>query len=75
MPKLPVVSGRQTIKALTRDGWVVERQESSHITLKKPGHRFLLTVPQARELDRGLLRGLIRDAGMTVARFVELLEQ
>jgi len=32
-----------------------------------------LSIPDHRELDRGLLRGLIRDAGMTVEQFIELL--
>jgi hypothetical protein len=32
-----------------------------------------LSIPDHRELDRGLLRGLIRDAGMTVEEFVALL--
>jgi hypothetical protein len=32
-----------------------------------------LSVPDHRELDRGLLRVLIRDAGMTVEDFLKLL--
>jgi hypothetical protein len=32
-----------------------------------------LTIPDHRELDRGLLRGLIRDTGLTVEEFVALL--
>jgi hypothetical protein len=41
--------------------------------MKKQGCAFLLTVPVARELDRGLLRRLIRDAGLSVERFRQLL--
>jgi hypothetical protein len=33
-----------------------------------------LSVPDHAELDRGLLRGLIRDAGMTVEEFVALVK-
>jgi len=43
--------------------------------MKKPGCRFLLTVPLHKELDRGTLRRLIRDAGLTVDEFVALLEK
>jgi predicted RNA binding protein YcfA (HicA-like mRNA interferase family) len=71
--KLPVVSGAQAVRALERDGWVVARRESSHLTMKKRRRPFLLTVPVAKELDRGLLRRLIRDAGLSVERFRQLL--
>lgn len=74
MTRLPVVSGARAIAAFERDGWVVARRESSHVTMKKAGYRFLLTVPAAKELDRGLLRRLIKDAGLTVERFRDLLE-
>jgi len=32
-----------------------------------------LCVPDHRELDRGTLRALIRDAGLSVQEFLELL--
>jgi hypothetical protein len=42
--------------------------------LTKPGVPTNLSVPDHRELDRGLLRGLIRDAKMTVDEFLALLD-
>ena len=74
MPQLPVVSGRRARRAFEKDGWVFDRQRGSHMILVKPNVPFNLSVPDHRELDRGLLRGLIRDAGMTVERFVSLLD-
>lgn len=41
--------------------------------LTKAGATVNPSIPDHRELDRGLLRGLIRDAGMTVAEFLSLL--
>lgn len=73
MSRLPVVSGREAIAAFARDGWEVARQESSHVTMKKRGLRFLLTVPLEKELDTGTLRRLVRDSGLTVAQFQRLL--
>lgn len=63
------------VKALERAGWVIKRRESSHIVLTKPGHWASLSIANDRELDRGLLRGLIRDGGLTVSEFVRLLEE
>ncbi|MGD0113290.1 MAG: type II toxin-antitoxin system HicA family toxin [Armatimonadota bacterium] len=73
MTRLPVVSGRQAAAAVERDGWEVARQESSHVTMRKRGVRFLLTVPLGKELDAGTLRRLIRDSGLTVTQFQRLL--
>ena len=73
MPRLPVVSGRQARRAFERAGWVFDRQSGSHMILIKAGVPANLSVPDHRELDRGLLRGLIRDAGMTMDQFLSLL--
>ena len=73
MTRQPVISGRSAIAAFERDGWEVARRESSHVTMKKRGVKFLLTVPLGKELDAGTLRRLIRDSGLTVEQFRALL--
>ncbi|MCZ6793924.1 MAG: type II toxin-antitoxin system HicA family toxin [Planctomycetota bacterium] len=74
MPKLPVISGRQARRAFEKAGWIFNHQRGSHMVLVRAGIPINLTVPDHRELDRGLLRGLIRDAGLTVEEFVALLD-
>ena len=74
MPQLPVVSGREARRVFEKAGWTFNRQRSSHMILLKSAVPANLSVPDHRELDRGLLRGLIRDAGMTVQQFVDLLD-
>lgn len=61
--KLPVVSGKEFVKRLKKIGYGLVGQEGSHTKLSVPNHK---------ELDRGLLRSLIRDADLTVEQFVEL---
>lgn len=73
MSKLPVVSGRECIKALGKAGFYFKRQEGSHITLRKDDPFAQVVVPDHRELDRGTLRAIIRQAGLSVDEFVELL--
>ena len=72
--KLPVVSGREAIKAFGKIGYEVDRQRGSHVILRHPDppHRRL-TVPDHREVAKGTLRSLIREAGLTVEEFVALL--
>lgn len=73
--RLPVVSGRQAVRAFERAGWRrLRRGRGSHILLTKRDHRLPLNVPDHKELDRGTLRGLIRDAGLTVDEFCALLK-
>ncbi len=73
MPRLPRVSGRQAVAAFERAGFQRRRQRGSHIVLGRPGHPQTLSVPDHRQLGAGLLRDLIRKAGLTVEQFIELL--
>jgi len=63
---LPVISGAQLIRVLERLGWEVVRQRGSHVRLRHPDRRTFLVVPFHRELKRGTLRGILRDAGLDV---------
>ena len=75
-PKLPVVSGREAVKAFERIGYQVVRQRGSHIRLRDeadPDH-LPITVPDHKTLKPGLLRKLLRDADLTVGEFVDLLK-
>ena len=73
MVRLPVISGRDAVRAFERDGWRPVRQTGSHIIMTKRGVAVVLSVPNHRQLKRGTLRGLIRKAGLDVADFAALL--
>lgn len=75
MPPLPVISGREAVRAFERAGWHLLRRESSHVILGKSGVPAVLSIPDHRTLRRGTLRGLIRTAGLTVEEFVDLLRE
>jgi predicted RNA binding protein YcfA (HicA-like mRNA interferase family) len=72
MPSLPFLSGKETVRAFTQDGWQIARQRGSHMVLVKDGQMASLSVPDHREVAKGTLRALIRTSGLTVERFVEL---
>jgi predicted RNA binding protein YcfA (HicA-like mRNA interferase family) len=71
--KLPIISGLECVKALEKIGFVVDRQRGSHIILVREEPRTTISVPDHKELDRGTLRGIIRQAGLSVDEFIELL--
>ena len=75
MPQLPVVSGRDAVRALAKDGWQMARQKGSHMILVKEGHIATLSVPDHREVAKGTLRSLIRSSGLSVDEFLELLRK
>ncbi|MDZ7616376.1 MAG: type II toxin-antitoxin system HicA family toxin [Patescibacteria group bacterium] len=74
MSGLPVVSGREVVNALEKIGYAFDRQRGSHMILRQqnPPHRRL-TVPDHKEVGRGTLRAIIRQAGLTVEEFNNLL--
>jgi predicted RNA binding protein YcfA (HicA-like mRNA interferase family) len=73
LPELPVVSGREALRAFERMGWVFRRQNGSHMILTKVGSVVSLSIPDHRELAPGTLRSLIRAAGITVEIFLTVL--
>jgi predicted RNA binding protein YcfA (HicA-like mRNA interferase family) len=73
MSKLPVISGIECVKALDRIGFMVDRRRGSHIILVREDPRTTVSIPEHKELDRGTLRSIIRQVGLSVDEFIELL--
>jgi len=76
MAKLPIISGKEAVRAFEKDGWrIARRARSRHIIMKKEGVVATLSIPEHKVLDRGLLRSLIRDAYISIEKFDELLKK
>ncbi len=73
MGKLGNISGKEAAKAFEKAGWIPLGQVGSHLVMVRPGVRVNLSIPQHKELSLGTLRALIRNAGMTIDEFLELL--
>ncbi len=71
MARLPLISGDEFVRILRRAGFAWDHTEGSHMILLHPNGRRV-SVPRHRELGRGLLRSLIRDANLTREEFVRL---
>ena len=73
MSKLPVISGAECIKALEKAGFIIYRQRGSHIIMVRQTPPAQTSIPNHKELDRGTLRAIIRQTGLTVEEFIALL--
>jgi len=73
MSGLPRISGRECIRALVKAGFYIKRQEGSHIILRRDEPFAQLVVPDHQELDRGTLRAIIRQSGLSVDAFTRLV--
>jgi predicted RNA binding protein YcfA (HicA-like mRNA interferase family) len=72
--RLRGVSAKKVIKALEKDGFEIDRQRGSHVTLRNAETARTTVVPvHSRELPRWLLKKIIKDAGLSENSFRELL--
>ena len=75
MPKLPVLSGRDVLQILGKVGFIPARQRGSHIVLVKTDEngKHAVVVPDHKEIDKGTLVEIIRQAGLKRDEFVRLV--
>lgn len=75
MTKLPSLGYEKVIKALQRDGWVVVHQKGSHIRLQKhmQDEVLKLTIPAHRPIKRSTLSHILKQARLSVDKFVQLV--
>lgn len=74
--KLPAVRPKAVVRALEGLGFETWRQKGSHLTLYRALDRRALTIPMhfAKDIPKGTLRTIIREAGLSVKEFVKLLD-
>ncbi|OIO09211.1 MAG: hypothetical protein AUJ52_06770 [Elusimicrobia bacterium CG1_02_63_36] len=69
MPRLRTLSGDEVITILSKFGFSVFAQRGSHAKLRRlsaSGQKETLTIPRHRELDRGTLKAILRQASKFV---------
>jgi predicted RNA binding protein YcfA (HicA-like mRNA interferase family) len=75
MSKVPELSYPVIVSALRRDGWIVVRRKGSHLQLQRRanGQTQRITLPAHRPVKRSTLAKVLKQAGIDVDRFLELL--
>ena len=75
MPRMTPVPWRKLVCVFEKEGFVVVRQESSHIILTKAGCKRPVVIPQYRQVPVFIIKNNLRTASMSRERYFELLEQ
>jgi predicted RNA binding protein YcfA (HicA-like mRNA interferase family) len=70
MPRLPGVNHQHAVRALEKTGFRIVRQ-GKHMVMSD-GVR-ILTVPRHNPINAFTMGGIVRDAGLTIEEFRELL--
>ena len=70
MPKIPGINHLDAVRALQKAGFMIARQ-GKHIVMTNGGR--ILTIPRHNPVNAFTLGGIVRDAGLTVEEFRELL--
>ena len=74
--KLVPTDAKKLIKILERKGFRIERQKGSHVQLEDElGRKVTVPVHPGREIGRGLLRKILRDAEITLEEFDKLRQE
>lgn len=74
MGRLPTISGVEFCRIMRVLQYEIDYQRGSHIALRRTVSPFRrLTVPNHRELARGTLRALLKQAGLSVEEFLDLM--
>ena len=74
MTRLPTLHARKVVKALEQVGFVLRRQRGSHYIMTQPETKRETVIPvHGRDVNRSLLKLIIKQAGLTEDQFRELL--
>lgn len=73
MPKLPVVSGKETVRKLQKIGYTISRQKGSHVRMHSPHAKHRpISVPMHTFLKPGLFHQILKDADLSIEEFINL---
>ena len=74
MSKLPILTGLELIKILERVGFKTVRQKGSYVFLKHQDNRTtIIPVHKGKDVDRALLRKILRDTKISPNEFKDIL--
>jgi predicted RNA binding protein YcfA (HicA-like mRNA interferase family) len=74
MPRLPVCTLTDVIRALSRAGFILDHSTGSHRYFRHPMRPGIVTVPfHRKDLKRGTLKSILDQAGLSTDEFIKLI--
>jgi predicted RNA binding protein YcfA (HicA-like mRNA interferase family) len=75
MSKMPSLAFDKIVHALQQEGWIVVRQQGSHIRLQKhtATETLKLTIPAHRPVKRTTLAHILKQARVSLDDFLRIL--
>ncbi len=74
--KLPVVSSKELISFLEKEGFILLRQKGSHTFFKHPdGRTTVIPVHNNREISKGLLSAILSEINISREYFLRRLKK
>lgn len=75
MPRLPTLTAKKLIKALKKDGYVLNRITGSHHIFTKKSAKRTVAIPvhAGKDLGRGLVKSILKQAKLTEQELLDLL--
>lgn len=75
MPRLTPVDWKTLVRIFEKDGFIQERESSSHIIMSKSGVRRSLVIPKYKEIGLDIIKRNMKTAGMSRERYFQLLHE
>jgi len=76
LPKIPPLNPRKLIKILEKKGFQVIRQKGSHVIMMNTRKtRIVIPVHPGKDIKPGLIRAIIREAGISREKFLQFLKE
>lgn len=74
--KLPVISGKEMIRLLSKQGFQTVRQKGDHVSLyrKLDNVPLLVVIPLKKEIKKGTLLSILRQAKLSREEFLRLVK-
>ncbi len=75
MSKLRPLNCKEVLRVLRKIGFSEKRQKGSHISLFHPdGRHIVIPCHPGKDIGKGLLRKIIKEANLSVEEFFDLLK-
>ena len=73
MSRLRGIKGKEAIKSFVKAGGIERKGKGDHVNVKMPNGQ-IVTIPGSKELKIGLLKAVLKKAGLTEEEFLRLLK-